>query len=217
VLTDLATLSDLVNGTLLPLINVLASTALGNSPVGIAGSTIYSDITDESDTFYNSVASVPLVVADSLRVLRALIAQLQTQVGNIAIEIATLTSQSSSINPNDIAASLASIVSQIAALTSSVSNLALEISSIQAAAVQGNVVATGNIPASTIQEVTVNLPTTYSDNNYTAILSMQEGTGQLQILSFTYQPAGVGVIALVKNTSTTAALSGFIHLIAKHF
>ena len=111
VLVDLSSITDQLNDVILPLINVLSSSALGSQPIGIEGSTVYSDTSDETDIFFDSVANEPLVIADSLRLLRAQISQLQTKITNLAIQVASIQSKTTNVNQNDISASLASLVS----------------------------------------------------------------------------------------------------------
>lgn len=219
VLVDLSAISDMINDIVLPLIQVLDSSALGTVNIGIQGSTVYSDTSDQTDTFFDQISEQPLVVADSLRLLRALITQLQNKINNIAIQIASLESKTTSINQNDIASSLASLVSQINNLTLAVSSNATEINDLgsQISSVNGSQELTGSIPAKATITVPVTLTSPYSDNNYTVSLAVQDPTGMLEILSFTYQTGGTGVNVLVRNNSSTTALTGTVNAITKHF
>lgn len=219
VLADLSSLSMFINSTIIPLLANIQSTALGSTLYGLQGNTIISDSTDTTDTFYNSVEGTSLVLGDSLRVLRALITTLQQEFTDLDIQVATLQSSLSTTNQNSIATALAGLQSTVTILTNAVSGTSLQINSLNTAIglFNGSVCSTGEIPALATQEVTADLSTPYSDNNYTPVISLEDPTGELEILSFTYQLSGVGLFVLVRNNSRTVALSGNIHILSKHF
>jgi hypothetical protein len=219
ILADLSSLSMFINSTMIPLLANIQSSALGSTLYGLQGSTIISDSTDTTDTFYNSVEGSSLVIGDSLRVLRALITTLQQEFTDLDIQVATLQSSLSTTNQNSIATALAGLQSTVTILTNAVSGTSLQINALntEIGLFNGSVCATPSIPALSTQQVTANLSTPYSDNNYTPTLSLEDPTGELEIISFTYQLSGVGLYVLVRNNSKTAAISGNIHILSKHF
>lgn len=219
VLADLSSISLFINSTIIPLLENIQATALGSTQYGLQGSTIISDSTDTTDTFYNSVEGNSLVLGDSLRVLRALITTLQQEFTDLDIQVATLQSSLSTTNQNSIATALAGLQSTVTILTNAVSGTSLQINSLNTAIAlfTGSVSTTGEIPALSTQQVTANLSVPYSDNNYTPVISLEDPTGELELISFTFQLSGAGLFVLIKNNSKTTAISGNIHILSKHF
>jgi hypothetical protein len=217
-LADLSSISIFINTDLIPLLNSLLSISLSPTQIGIQGSTIISDTTDTTDVFYDSVEGQSLCVADSLRVLAALIAGLTQDFGDIDLQIAQLQSTLANSNQNNVSVTIAGLQATVNNLTSLVSSEVNEVNSLSSSIGTFNVggASTGSIPALSTLQVTVNLSTPYADNNYSPSLSLEDPSGQLQIISFTYQAAGVGVLVLVRNNDAGAAHMGTIHILTKH-
>jgi len=62
--------------------------------------------------------------------------------------------------------------------------------------------------------VVVGWASSFTGNNYTVTLSVEDSTGFLQIDSWFYNAGGTGVTVKVSNTDSAAAHTGTIHAIA---
>jgi hypothetical protein len=118
-LVDLATLADFINNILLPLLNALPAGALLPiaTPVGIEGRTIWTDTSDKSSLFFDTLSSVPLTLADTIRVLNGIVSIMQQQLIDQGIEVASLQARLASTNQNDISLALQNITSSLNQLT----------------------------------------------------------------------------------------------------
>jgi hypothetical protein len=92
--TDLATIVAFINGTLLPMLNSLASSASS----GLLGTGIYTDTSAQDALVFNAATGNPLTIADSLRSLNGMIQAAQTQVTNLSQQVASLQARLSSSN-----------------------------------------------------------------------------------------------------------------------
>jgi hypothetical protein len=113
-ITDLAALASGINDVLRPMFDgkVPASAAT----LGIQGSTLYTDTSDQTQLCFDSATSTPLVIADSLRVLNGMLATYQSQLATYGAQLIVLQAQFSATNQTDIAYTLQSITDTIAAL-----------------------------------------------------------------------------------------------------
>lgn len=119
VLVDLAAIVGFINNKILPLINALPDTSLLplDAPVGIEGRTIWSDTSDQSPVFFDTLSNVPLTLADSLRVIDGILGANSQQLTDLGIEVASLQARLSSTNQNDIALALQNLSSSLNSLT----------------------------------------------------------------------------------------------------
>jgi hypothetical protein len=122
--TDLATITAFINGTLLPMLNSLASSASS----GLLGTGIYTDTSAQDALVFNAATGNPLTIADSLRSLNGMIQAAQTQVTNLSQQVASLQARLSSSNQNDVALALQGITSQLAAQQAQITELANAVS-----------------------------------------------------------------------------------------
>lgn len=76
------------------LLTALPAEALApaGKPVGLEGRTLCSDTSDTSPLFFHPLNSVPLKVADSLRLLNGMLTTFQNQLTDMGIEVASLQS-----------------------------------------------------------------------------------------------------------------------------
>lgn len=107
-LADLTAIVGYLNDTLRPLLSALPDDALSPaaSPVGIEGQTVYADTSDTGPLFFNPLTSLPLRVADSLRMLNGMLTTFQTQLTDMGVSVSSLQSRLASTNQNDIALAL---------------------------------------------------------------------------------------------------------------
>lgn len=93
-LADAASIAGYINDVLRVLLTALPAEALApaGKPVGLEGRTLYSDTSDTSPLFFHPLNSVPLKVADSLRLLNGMLTTFQNQLTDMGIEVASLQS-----------------------------------------------------------------------------------------------------------------------------
>lgn len=219
-LVDLTSIVDFINNELLPLINALPAGALlpAIGPVGIEGRTIWSDTSDQSALFFNSLSSVPLTLADSLRLLNGIITTMNQQLIDVGVEVASLQAQLSSTNQNDVALALQNLSASLNQLTVNQQIQNTQITQIlgsKIVAVRSNIV---TIPAGSTNNVQINFPTPYNDDFYTATLSVQAtdgNNGLVNIGSWDRVTVGIGVIASAVNYDTIDH-DVIIHVMATH-
>jgi hypothetical protein len=110
-LADLTAIVGYLNDTLRPLLSALPDDALSpaSAPVGVEGRTVYADTSDTGPLFFNPLTSLPLRVADSLRMLSGMLTTFQTQLTDMGVSVASLQSRLASTNQNDIALALRSL------------------------------------------------------------------------------------------------------------
>lgn len=208
-LLDLVALASLINDVIRPILNALPDTASS----GLEGSTLYADTSDQNPAFFDTANGVPLTVADSIRTLNALLSLHQNQLADLDIEIGQLQSKLSSTNQNDISKTLQSLTSSLNAISNTQTSQSAALSVIQAAEAKEQSVrqATGNILPNTTETVVVTWPVSLGADGYVVNLSMEEDTGGLQIISFSYLTPGSSISVRVANNSLTDTLAGFVH------
>ena len=215
-LVDLASLAGIINDIFIPYFNALSSTSADptDTPIGIQGSTVFSDTTDVSDVFYNSIASQPLCIADSLRLLRAMITVMQNSISDLAVEVQSAQNSASGSG----SANLVNVVQQLRnfynALNTVVSQHTTELQRLSA--IQEVRVTTPSIAPGTSTQVEILWPVPYVDDNYTVSLGLESGTGSLTLNSFTRIPGGTGILVLINNTSSTLTQTAIVNVIAQH-
>lgn len=136
-LADLASLSGFINDIVIPMLNGLVSTILPNpqgTPNGLEGRYIFTDTSDLTAVFFNSLSNNSLSIADSFRVLNGIITTVQTSINVLNVEVTALQTQLSTTNQNDIAqalqnlsASLQALQAQVNSNTQAISNLAINL------------------------------------------------------------------------------------------
>jgi hypothetical protein len=125
--------------------------------------------------------------------------------------VAVLSSQLSATNQNDISLALQNFQSVLNTTTATLNALQTAINNNAATTAQ---VVTPSIAASSHTNVVVGWASSFTGNNYTVILSVEDSTGFLQIDSWFYNAGGAGVTVKVSNTDSAAAHTGTIHAIA---
>lgn len=119
-LADLAALSGFVNDIIVPMLNGLSTKVLPNPnavPNGLEGRYVFSDTSDLTSVFFDSLSAQPLSVADSLRILNGIITTVQSAIANLNVEVTALQTQLSSTNQNDVAQALQNFAASLQALT----------------------------------------------------------------------------------------------------
>lgn len=221
-ITDLASLSMLINDTLIPLINGLDAGAIE----GLEGRYIYGDTSDTTDLFYNDLAGEPLSVADSLRLLLGQLTKQTTNITDLTVQVLALQTRLASTNQNDIATALQNFAQTLQALSTTVGQQASTLSGLQiqinktkvAVSAQSSALTTGT---PTLDAVSFAWPTAFADNNYSLAVSLEiEGTlaaaDAISVNGFAYQSAGAGVNINVLYNVATSGLKYTVHVTATH-
>lgn len=184
-LTDLSAIASLVNNTILPLLNALSEDAglPVTSPVGIEGRTIFSDTSDTSDIFFDSLAGEPLDLAASIRLLRGMLTNAQTKLSDMGVEVTALQTRLASTNQNDIAQALQNFSDSLNQLTNTTNsnNAQLSDHNTKLNKFQTKRQTTGAVTGGARAQVTLTWPQAFDTANYTVSLSMFDnsaaGTG----------------------------------------
>lgn len=220
-LVDLASISAFINNTLLPLINALPAGALlpSQAPVGIEGRTIWTDTSDQSTLFFDSLSSTPLSIADTIRVLSGIVTVMSQQLTDQGVEVASLQARLASTNQNDIALALQNLSSALNQVTVNQQVQNTQITEIQGTKVVAVRSSSTLVSAGTIENVTLTFPTAFLDNFYTVTVSLElaSGTadGLVDTAGFVKNGVGVGVTVGVINNDINDR-SVIIHIQATH-
>lgn len=207
--TDLTTLVTFINNTLLPMLNALPAAAAS----GLLGTGVFSDTSSQDALVYDSLTGNPLTVTDSMRVLYGQIQTVQTSLTNISQQVSALQARLSASNQNDVALALQNITSSVAQNAAQVTALANSISGMQL--LIGNMmdarIETPNIAPGGTESVGVEWTEPFSDNTYVVAYGMEDSSGFLQIMGFSYLPNGTGVLVYVKNNDPANSHQGYVH------
>ena len=218
-LMDLTTITEVLNTQILPLLNaLLAGAALPTpSPIGIQGSTVLTDTTDLTSLCYDSSTSLPLCIADSLRILNGQNASIQTLVTNLAVQVQSLSTSLSTTGQNDIASAvsnmyvlIATIQAQIQALQGATGGTTASLKNLQSQSVD-----TSPIYPGATDSIPVMWASPFVDNTYVVSYALNDDTGNLSITSFSFLPAGTGITVRVRNSSTTDTVEGLVCVTAR--
>ena len=120
VLTDLASLSEFINGTVIPLLNCLPAT----DPLVLDGSAVYASAAATDDPlFFDATAQQPLTISSVFTKLSQIVASVQTQMTNVSAQVLALQTRLATTNQNDIATALQGLAATIAAVAARVTAL----------------------------------------------------------------------------------------------
>ena len=207
-LIDLTSLVSFINGTLIPLLQVLPSLA---AAAGLEGRAINTDSTNLTALCFNALTLTPLTVAQSLNYLQNLQTNLQSQITGLSTQVAVLSSQLSSTNQNDISLALQNFQSVLNTTTATLNALQTSVNNTAATTSQ---VATPSIAASNMR-VWLSAGPLLSQATTTPLLSrwkMLHGLPDDRFLVLQRRRSGLTV--KVTNTDPAAAHTGTIHAIA---
>lgn len=219
-LVDLATLTDFLNNILLALVNALPAGALlpSASPVGIEGRTIWTDTSDQSNLFFDSLDSTPLTIADTIRVLNGIVSTDQQQLIDLGVQVASLQARLASTNQNDISLALQNLTSALDQISVNQQIQNTTINEIQGSHTTTVRSTSTLIPAGTTVNVTLTFLIPYVDNLYTAVTGCEVGEGANGLVSaggFQRSGTGAGVIVSVTNYDSIDH-HATVHVIAQH-
>lgn len=218
-LVDLSTLSDFINNQLLPLINALPASALlpDNAPVGMEGRTIWADTSDQSNLFFDSLASVPLSIADAMRVLNGMVSTMSQELVDIGVEVASLQARLASTNQNDIALALQNLSSALNQVSVNQQTQNVTITQIQGASIVVKRSSSTNVPSGTSVNVPITFDVAFDDDFYTATLGLEVPSGPqglVYIGGFQRVATGAGMSIAVTNHDSSDH-SVIVHVMAQ--
>lgn len=220
-LVDLATLTDFINNTLLPLINALPAGALlpSISPVGIEGRTIWSDTSDKSTLFFDALSNLPLTIADTIRVINGIVTVNAQQLTDIGVEVASLQARLASTNQNDIALALQNLTSALNQVTVNQQVQNIQITEIQGTKIVSiRPVSPSVVTAGTTTPISLVFTTPYADNFYTVSVSVEctDGdNGLVSVGSFQKDGVGTGITVSISNYDVSNH-NVIVHVLATH-
>lgn len=219
-LVDFTTIVDFINNTVLPLLNPLTAGALEPSdlPVGIEGRTINSDTSDSSTLFFDALTSTPLTLADSLRILNGMITTMSQQLIDMGIQVATLQTQLSSTNQNNIALALQNLSSSLNQISVNVQNQNNQITEIVGAQIVKIRSSSIVVNAGSTAIIQVDFLEPFLDDYYTCSVNSEciDGpNGLVAVGSFEKNVTGVGLtVGLVNHDIINHNV--IVHVIASH-
>lgn len=219
-LVDLASIVGFINDTLLPLLNALPVVALQPSidPIGIEGRSIWTDTSDQSTLFFDSLASVPLTIADTIRVLNGIVTVMKQQLTDQGVEVASLQARLASTNQNDIALALQNLSSALNQVIVNQQTQNIQITEIQGAKVVFVRSALTTVPAGSSTTVSLVFATAYADNFYTVSTSVEipgGANGLVYAGGFVRDGVGTGLTLGVTNDDVVAH-DVIVHVLASH-
>jgi hypothetical protein len=212
---DLATLADLYNNYVRPILQTLSATALlpEESPIGLEGRVVFTDTSDQDPLFYDGTSGVPLTVADTVRLLDAKIAAFSVNLDSISATLGALQTRLSASGQVDVSKALQNLSEYFTQLDTSQRAQGLQITSLMAespAATAAARVQTPMIGPSSVVAVQVIWGTAFPDNSYVATCNVQDDTGLLQVLNYSYLPNGTGIEVRVSNNDPVSSAQGYV-------
>lgn len=211
-LLDLNSIVAFINNVLNPMFKSLPDTAIA----GLEGRSIYGDLTDQTNLFYNATTSESLSIADSLRFVNSIVSSLKNAVTANTIQVGQLQQKLSSTNQNDIALTLQNLTNSLNITTNQQTATDAAISEIQSELNgEKSLRTTLSAVLGEISNVVITWPTAYLDNNYTVNVSIENNIPTINLLGFQYQDGGVGITVYVNNTGSSATTIK-VHVTAKH-
>lgn len=124
-LADFASLSGFINDIILPILNGLSKSMQPSNltaPNGLEGRFIFSDTTDLTNLFFDSLNNEPNTIGDSFRILQGIVTATQSSIANLNVEVTALQTQLSSTNQNDVSQALQNFAASLSALTAQVNS-----------------------------------------------------------------------------------------------
>lgn len=133
-LIDLTAIASFLNGTLIPLMQVLPSLAAN---AGLEGRAINTDSTDQTPLCFNAKTATPLTIAQSLKYIQSQLGAQQATVTNLNTQVAVLASKLSSTNQNDIALALQSFQDTVNSITAQMIAIQAQVNTLAASGTGG--------------------------------------------------------------------------------
>jgi hypothetical protein len=204
-LDDHATFAAAFNDIIRPILLALPAAAAQ----GLLGAALYTDTSDQTALCFNPLTNTPLTVKQSLQYLQAIVTSMLGQLTNVNTQVGVLNSKLSSTNQNDIALALQNFQSALNQQANALK--ALQQANGAASTLQQ---ATPVIDPSGQETVQCNWTPVQTDDSYTVAVSIEDASGYLEILSWSYIVGGLGLNVIVRNTDRLATHQGIVHVCA---
>lgn len=210
-LADLASLSEFINDTLLPIINALPTAASG----GLYGDALNASSDVTNPLFYSSSEQRQLTVAEVLSAINAANSAIQKTVTDLNARVLQLSTKLATTNQTDMLSTVNALSAQFQQVLSTVDGL-VSASASQAtwqANVQRARITTGNIAASGNATINLMWPQPFA-NAYTAVATVDDASGLLEVMSVEKLGNNAGVAIKVYNLDPNAVHAGELNAIA---
>lgn len=212
-LSDLANIAGTLNSEVLPLLNALSANASNAAGVlGVAGSTIFTDTTDQTTLFFDAINASPLTVSQTVRVLDGKIQGMNLSLEALSVQVKTLSTSLTTTGQTDTNAAVSGLYGLISGLQAQVLSLTTGAGAQAQKNLQSQTVGTTLIQPGAKESVTVLWAYPFNDNNYSVSYALNDASGALQILGYTYLLNGGGIEVLVWNKDMSTAFSGVVNV-----
>lgn len=214
VLRDLVSLTEFVNEHVLPILAALPEDAKD----GLTGATLFASPGETSNAiFYSEQDARPYTVAEVMKNLVSANGASQKKIGDLMAKVAKLQTLLATTGQTDIIASVQSFADQIKNLGSMLNTVKASLGAYEARFQQTKAVRL-EIPSMESHE-TLDVETSwdipYRSNDYTAVPSIEEATGGLEISGWSKLSDGRGLHVTVYNASNGTIADGILHAIGQ--
>jgi uncharacterized protein len=208
ILVDLGSLSELLNVSVLPVLNQLPEAAAA----GLEGRTIYASMDDDkTPLFYSESAQKFFTIADVLQNLHTLITQSNNTLVDVTGRIVALQSKLATTSHNDVINAVQGFTDQVRQVSYAQSGLTRAVES-QAAELDKTQTVRKTLEATAAGTSTLDItwPVPFKDNSYTVALAVE---GAALTVGFVKMTDGAGITVSVNNPGDAVSLT--IHATAK--
>ena len=210
--SDLVSITELINQRIVPVLNALPDTAAD----GLAGSSVFADPGAVTPLFYDSAENRPLTISEVLQNLFNSNGQLAARVSDLAGKVAKLQTLLSTTGQNDVLASVQSFSDQIKNLTTLINTIRTTTGAYEE---RFQRIRSVRFPVDDVQphsyftgDVAWDIP--FSTGDYTVTVSVEDETGSLLVSGWKKLDGGRGINLKVFN-SGEEPVSGIVHMIGQ--
>jgi hypothetical protein len=214
VLRDLVSITEFLNEQLIPILAALPEAAQD----GLTGATVFANPSETTNAvFFNEQEARPYTVAEVMKnLVSSNVAALQ-KINDLSAKVAKLQTLLATTGQTDIIASVQSFADQIRNLGAMLNTVKGSLVSYEARFQQTKAVRL-EIPSAethTTQEIDVSWDIPYHSNDYTAVLSIEDPTGGLEVAGWSKLSNGRGVHVTVYNASNGTVDNAILHMIGQ--
>lgn len=214
ILSDLATTVKYMNDEILPVLRALPETA----SEGLTGETLLVK-SGASGIFKNVTENRSFTVAEMFSNVYALADQQTRKLDEIRSQVIKLTSLLSTTGNTDILKSVQNFSDQIRSLTSTIASVGQNQRTYEAKLSETKNVSLSidDVSANGFNETEINWPTSFPDNRYTVLVSVEDETDNLVISGWNKLENGIGVRVKVFNPSGSDVSDAVLHIVGKYY
>lgn len=214
VLRDLVSLTEFINESLIPILAALPEDAKD----GLTGATLLANPSETSNAvFYDDRAGRPYTVAEVMKNLVSSNGTAQQKISDLTAKVAKLQTMLATTGQTDIIASVQSFADQIRNLGAMLNTVKASLAAYEARFQQTKAVRLEipSMDSHNTQEVDVSWDIPYRSNDYTAVSSIEDPTGGLQISGWNKLSDGRGIHVTVYNASNGTIEGAILHVIGQ--